>query len=308
MAQSRKPVVELKEAELETAHNALGRSAGDSPPAYDELLEELAHLREERRRRTVGLANTAHDLKTILAVVSGYSDLLLSNKLGTLSENQQRTLKDMQLNFTRLQQLVHDFLTYGALETGKMALSLEMGELNACLTELYNFTLPRFQRKGVALYFPTSTKVPEFSFDYHKIQRVVSNLLDNALKFTPQGGTVWLTAEPHFWERRNRQVQFFMRERRHTSIAGSNAVRVSVSDTGCGIAPEYQQEVFDEFFRMPQPGSTDDGIGLGLAIARRLVEAHGGRIWVESETGAGSRFSFLLPLTPSRAPVSLVGE
>jgi len=126
----------------------------------------------------------------------------------------------------------------------------------------------------------------------------VSNLLENSLKFTPPGGTVWLAAEPHVWERRSRLEKKSSVERRRRTATVANAVRVTISDTGPGIAPEYHQEIFDDFVKGSSQSEEAEGMGLGLAIARRLVLAHSGKIWVESDRGSGSAFSFLLPLKP----------
>jgi signal transduction histidine kinase len=138
--------------------------------------------------------------------------------------------------------------------------------------------------------------LPELAFDSAKLQRVISNLLENASKFTPAGGTVWLHAEPYMWERRNPNSSAIPSERRRQNTPQPNSVKVSVSDTGPGIPAEYHIEVFDDFFRLPQNEAQTEGMGLGLAIARRLVNAMGGKIWVESELGAGAKFSFIIPL------------
>ncbi len=277
----------------------------DTPEApassgYMELLEAYQKLQEENRRRTVALGTAAHQLKTPLAIIAGYIELLLTSKPGPLNERQQQILQESQYNCSRLQQYIADFLSYSALETGKLTLKYAEGDLNACLSELYTYWLSSFQKKGVALYLPLQKKLPHFSFDYDKVQHIISNLLENALKFTPPGGTVWLTAEPYMWERRSRQEDHVTHDRRKQPASEPNAVRVAVSDTGPGIAPEYHQEIFDDFVKLPQQGASVGGMGLGLAIARRLVLAHNGKIWVESELGSGSTFSFLLPLrTPS---------
>jgi signal transduction histidine kinase len=126
---------------------------------------------------------------------------------------------------------------------------------------------------------------------------VISNLLENASKYTPQGGTVWLHAEPHMWERRGASALSVDGERRRQSTNVPNAVKVSVADTGPGIRPEFHLEIFDDFFRLPGSESAE-GMGLGLAIARRLLQGMSGKIWVESEPGAGCKFSFLIPLKP----------
>ena len=169
--------------------------------------------------------------------------------------------------------------------------------MNACLSEVCGLWGGRFQERGLALYFLGNDKLTPFLFDGAKIQRVVSNLLENASKYTPQGGTVWLHAEPHMWERRSASTPMGVRERRTQALSLPNTVKVSVSDTGPGIPPEFHMEIFDDFFRLPGSEAAE-GMGLGLAIARRLLQAMGGKIWVESEPGAGCKFSFLFPLKP----------
>jgi signal transduction histidine kinase len=264
----------------------------------EDLLKSFQQLQEQYSRCAQALATAAHDLRTPLAVVSGYIELLMSGKLGPLTEKQATCLEDMYSSSQRLQRLITDFLTFSSLQTGNMNLQLdEPRDLNACLTEICSFWLPRFQSKGVAFYYLASEHLHPFPFDYDRIQRVVSNLLENALKFTPPGGTVWLNAEPQLWERRATMEPVPQtKERRRQSVAAPNAVRVSVADTGPGIPPEYHQEIFGDFFQVPTADSNGAGMGLGLGIARRLVQAHHGKIWVESEPGCGSKFSFVLPL------------
>jgi signal transduction histidine kinase len=268
------------------------------PPLYKDLLEAYGRQENEIRRRTVALATVAHELKTPLAIITGYIDLLLSERSGSLNARQRQILEDTQSNCVRLQKFTQDFLACSALEAGKITMKHERGDLNGCLSEVCGYWLDRFCAKGVALYFHPNPKLQPFEFDAYKVQQVVSNLLDNALKFTPTRGTVWVAAEPHTWERRSRQVSPFPKERRSEAAATNNSVRITVADSGPGIAPEYHQEIFEDFFKVPDQPDPSEGTGLGLAIARRLVQAHGGKIWLESEVGAGSKFSFLLPLRP----------
>lgn len=269
------------------------------PAGYMELLSAFQQLEERSRRRSVALGTAAHQLKTPLAIIAGYVELLLTKKAGPLNDRQRQILEESRFNCARLQQFIQDFLSYSALETGHLTLKVEVGDLNACLNELCTYWLSPYQKKGVALYFPSQKKLPLFPFDYDKVQHVVSNLLENSLKFTPSGGTVWLTAEPYVWERRGRQESRSSAERRCKAVNVPNAARVAVSDTGPGIAPEYHQEIFDDFVKLSSgPSDEAGGMGLGLAIARRLVLAHAGKIWVESDLGSGSVFCFLLPLKP----------
>jgi signal transduction histidine kinase len=260
----------------------------------DELSQAYNALRERFQRTTNALASAAHDLKTPLAILNGYVDILQSEKLGPLNDRQREVLCDMQASGKRLQQFIQDFLTYSALETGGLKMQFEMGNINQCLSEVCHLWSNRFQQKGLALYFLANDKLPAFPFDSPKLERVISNLLENAFKFTPQGGTVWLHAEPHMWERRAVVQPATAGERRRQNMAQPNAVKVSVSDTGPGIPAEFHLEVFDDFFRLPG-NESQEGMGLGLAIARRLVTGMGGKIWVESDQSGGCKFSFLIP-------------
>jgi len=264
-----------------------------------DLLQNYNQLSERYRRTTNALASAAHDLKTPLAILNGYVELLQSEKLGPLNERQREVIGDMQSSGQRLQHFIQDFLSYTVLETGELRMQYEQGDVNACLSEVCRLWSHRFQEKGLALYFLANDKLVPFPFDSAKIQRVISNLLENASKFTPSGGTVWLHAEPYMWERRGATKPGVEKELRRQPLSTPNAVKVSVADTGPGIPPEYHVEVFDDFFRLPSNENQSDGMGLGLAIARRLVNGMGGKLWVESEIGAGSKFSFLVPLKPS---------
>lgn len=283
--------------EASAAAQASGESAPETMTSGAAGVQEYSQLRERYLRTTNALASAAHDLKTPLAILNGYVELLQSEKLGGLNERQQEVLRDMRANGHRLQRYIQDFLSFSVLETGELKMKFETANINACLSEVCRLWSPRFQDKGLALYFLANEKVIEFPFDAPKVERVISNLLENAFKFTPSSGTVWLHAEPHMWERRSITASPFATERRRRPLAHPNSVKISVSDTGPGVPPEYHLEIFDDFFRLPSTDKTE-GMGLGLAIARRLVHGMGGKIWVESEPGAGCKFSFIIPMKP----------
>jgi signal transduction histidine kinase len=259
---------------------------------YRNLLAAYLKLQEVNRQKTVFLASAAHELKTPLAVIKGYYDLLLTGSLGRLSEKQKDILEESKESCERLVRLVSMFLNYSALESGKLVLQLRENDLRDCLDEVARLRVEGFQRKGVKLEAHLDPSIPPFRFDYQKVQQVAANLLDNALKHTTAGGTVTLRAKPHFWERRIAQVAP-VEERRRFRLPRPNSVEVSVTDSGAGIAPEHHQEIFEDFVRVDRNTS---GMGLGLAIAKRLVQAHRGKIWVESEQHQGSTFAFLLPM------------
>jgi signal transduction histidine kinase len=259
---------------------------------YRNLLAAYLRLQEVNRQKTVFLASAAHELKTPLAVIKGYYDLLLSGSLGKLSEKQREILQESKDSCERLVRLVSMFLNYSALESGKLVLHLHDNDLRDCVTELTGRWHEAFQRKQVRLEVKNDSQLPIFRFDYQKVQQAVANLLDNALKHTPAGGGVTLTTEPHFWERRA-TGEPATQERRRRNLSSPNSVKISVSDTGRGVAAEYHQEIFEDFVRVDR---TSSGMGLGLAIAKRLVHAHRGKIWVDSELGRGARFTILLPV------------
>ena len=289
--------------ELDGADSGAPGPDGVTQPTVQELLQEreityrnllaaYLKLQEVNRQKTVFLASAAHELKTPLAVIKGYYDLLLTGSLGKLSEKQRDILEESKESCERLVRLVSMFLNYSALESGKLVLQLRENDLRDCLTEMTGRWSEAFQRKGVKLEINLDPSIPTFKFDYQKVQQVAFNLLDNALKHTPSGGVVVLGARPHFWERRVADVAP-AEERRRFRLPRPNSVEVSVSDSGSGIAPEHHQEIFEDFMRVDKNTS---GMGLGLAIAKRLIQAHRGKIWVESETQRGSMFAFLLPM------------
>ncbi|HLV87524.1 MAG TPA: HAMP domain-containing sensor histidine kinase [Candidatus Sulfotelmatobacter sp.] len=271
-------------------------------PTPENLLSEYKELRERFQRTANALGSAAHDLKTPLSILNGYIELLQSEKLGPLSERQRGVLGDMQASGKRLQQFIQDFLTFSALETGGLRMHFETGNINTCLGGVCKLWSNRFQEKGLALYFLANEDLPEFPYDGPKLERVISNLLENAYKYTPQGGTVWLHVEPYMWDRRAAAVPSTS-ERRRQNLNHPNSVKVTVADTGPGIPPEFHLEVFDDFFRLPTD-ENQEGMGLGLAIVRRLVQGMGGKIWVESDPGGGCKFSFLIPYKPITTAVT----
>jgi signal transduction histidine kinase len=259
---------------------------------YRNLLAAYLRLQEVNRQKTVFLASAAHELKTPLAVMKGYYDLLLSGSLGKLSEKQTDILRESKESCERLVRLVSMFLNYSALESGKLVLHMRENDLRDCIKDLNCRWQDAFLRAKVRLDVKIHEDLPIFKFDYQKVQQCIFNLIDNALKHTPAGGEVTLMAQPHFWERRVNEAMP-IDDRRRGPGQKPNSVMISVADTGNGIAAEFHQEIFEEFVRV-DPSSA--GMGLGLAITKRLIQAHRGKVWVDSELGRGSSFSFLLPI------------
>ena len=279
-------------AQTVLANHSQYPAPGGKPP----LEFEYQSLRKVFLRQTEALATAAHELKTPLAVMQGYLELLTSQKLGPLNQQQIEVLAEMETSGIRLSHFIREFLSYAKLETGRIQVQLEQNDFNACLGEIASTWATRFQAAGIAFYYRGSSEIRDFPFDMFKIQHVVSNLLENAMKYTPRGGTVWMSLEPYDWDRRKQARENVQQERRKSTRTGVPGARVCVADTGPGIAGEHHLEVFDAFVRLPADQESEGSVGLGLHIARQLIQAHGGKIWVESESGYGSKFYFLIPI------------
>lgn len=261
--------------------------------AFETLFQAYLELQEVNKQKTSMVAAATHELKTPLAVISGACELLLGDGLGPLNPQQREIVALSQQNCRRLLNVVNSFLDYAAVETGKLALRLEPHSLGDLIHDTVRYWKRLAQSRNVTFHATVPTGLPPSVFDRAKMQNVLNSLCDNALKFTPAGGEVTLGVEPHFWERRLASVVVGT-DRRSLNVPQHNSIRFSVRDTGPGITPEYQQEVFEEYFQAP--GSPAGGMGLGLAIARKIVAAHKGKIWVESIPGQGATLCFVIPL------------
>jgi signal transduction histidine kinase len=273
--------------------------ANSSSVASHNRTFQLLHEDDSTADLREALATAAHELKTPLGVIDGYLHLLLAEKLGPLTKKQVEVLSEIRENGLRLSNFVHNLLAYASMKVDRLEMHYEMAYINACIQEIAELWSQRFHDKIIAFYFLPDEKLSPFRFDWFKVQHVISNLLDNAIKYTPECGTVWLHVEPYFWERRTAKSKPTIDRRRSVNRI-PNCCRISVADTGPGIEAEFQQEIFEDYFRLMRKGSRAEGYGMGLAIARKLVQAAGGKIWVESDPPHGSKFSFLLLLNPGQ--------
>jgi len=263
----------------------------------DSALAVVDWTKREVFERTLVLAAAAHEIKTPIAVIAGYSDLLLGGHLGELSAHQRTVVSEIQQNATRLQLFTGSLLHFSASENGHLHVAREPGCLNDVVAGEIGRWQAHFTSHGTELSFCPSGDLPTAFFDRVKLEHVIANLLENALKFTQSGGHVVVTTRGYWWERRitNPGTRAEKERRAARSAATINCVRVDVADNGPGIAPEHHAEIFKEFLQLDH-ATHCHGVGLGLAVSKKLVEAHGGRIWVESDRGKGSTFSLLLPL------------
>ena len=268
----------------------------------NEILEVTPPERRKRQLRcgheevdpsAFPLVSAAHEFKTPLVVMLGYTDLLLNGHLGAVNQKQKQVLGEIQEGAQRLQKLIQDLLLLQELKAGRGAAEgQESTSVDESVSEIFNYWAPTATQKRVRYQFNPSEGNERVRIEPLKLQHVISSLIENALKHTPAQGLVTVSVTPCFWERRNAQSEFLFNMERKETRKVENAVRIDVSDTGRGIAAEHHDNIFGDFVQLP--GGSARGTGLGLAIARRLVEAHGGVIWVESEVGKGSKFSVLL--------------
>jgi signal transduction histidine kinase len=246
---------------------------GQLARAFNRMSAELEGV--ERLRREL-VANVSHELKTPISALRAH----LENLLDGVERPDPETLQVMLAQSERLSRLVEQLLDLSRLESGDVPLDLRPVEIGPLAAEVLSEIEVARARAGVAVEVRVPEGLPPAMADRERIHQVLFNLVDNALRFTPPGGRVTLSAE-----------------------AQGRAVRVRVEDTGVGIPPEHLPYLFERFYRADAARSRGDGgTGIGLAICRSVVEAHGGRIWAESEPGRGSAFTFELPAAVTAGP------
>jgi signal transduction histidine kinase len=246
-----------------------------------ELAEATRQLEAADRHKSEFLANMSHELRTPLNAIIGFSEVLLERMFGELNEKQEEYLQDILSSGQHLLALINDILDLSKVEAGQMELEPSEFSLRDVLESGLTMVRERASRHGISLSLEIQPGLDSIEADERKVKQVVFNLLSNAVKFTPDGGQVRLMARP---------------------LGDGDWAEVSVQDTGIGIAPEDQERIFEEFRQVGQSAvRTQEGTGLGLALARRFVELHGGRMWVESTVGAGSTFAFSLPVRAGAA-------
>ena len=248
----------------------LGALAGNLNRMSEEIGRLYREIEAASRHKSEFLANMSHELRTPLNAIIGFSEVLLERMFGELNPKQEEYLDDILASGRHLLSLINDILDLSKVEAGKMELETSSFNLPASLEGCLSLVRERATRHGIGLSLTVDERVGDVVADERKIRQVVLNLLSNAVKFTPEGGRVALSL-----------------------TQGEGEVEIAVSDTGIGIAPEDQAAVFEEFRQVgSDQARKNEGTGLGLALARKFVELHGGRIWLASEVGKGSTFTF----------------
>jgi signal transduction histidine kinase len=254
----------------------LGSLARNVNRMNDELRRLYGELETASRHKSEFLANMSHELRTPLNAILGFSQVLEQKLFGELNPRQEEYVGDILSSGNHLLALINDVLDLSKVEAGQIELEVEPFSLRESVERAVAMVRERASKNGVTVATAIQPEVQVVEADERRIRQVLFNLLSNAAKFTPSGGRIDVTA---------------------VRVAGE--IEVAVSDTGPGIAPADQDRIFEEFQQTEVGAKQREGTGLGLALSKRLVELHGGRIWVESELGSGSLFVFTLPVGPA---------
>ena len=239
----------------------------------ERLVQANSRLSELDRMKDAFLSMITHELRTPLTVISGVAEMLEAEVYGHLTGEQAERVRQITEQAARLRQLVGDLLDLSKMEAGMMRLRREPLDPRSLTEAAVSQMATVAEQAGIELLNRVGYDLPEVNCDGQRVEQVLTNLISNAIKFTPRGGHVTASAE-----------------------ARPAEVRFCVADTGCGIAAEARGRIFDKFIQAhPHQGDRTQGTGLGLSIVKHIVELHGGQVAVESEVGAGSRFYFSLP-------------
>jgi GAF domain-containing protein len=242
---------------------------------FHEIEDKSRQLEAASRHKSEFLANMSHELRTPLNAIIGFSEVLAEKMFGDVNDKQAEYLQDILESGRHLLSLINDILDLSKIEAGRMELELAEFDLPQAIQNALTLVRERALRRGIALHHAIDDRVADIRADERKVKQVLLNLLSNAIKFTPEGGRIHVRAAP-----------------------ADGLIEVSVTDTGVGIAPEDQGAVFEEFRQVGATDTRAEGTGLGLALSRKFIELHGGKIWVQSEVGHGSTFTFTLPVRP----------
>ncbi len=247
------------------------------------LVNARCEAEEANRAKSEFLANMSHELRTPLNSIIGFAEILRDGICGELNEDQMASVIDIYESGKHLLQMINDILDLSKVEAGKAELELEEFSVDRAMDEVQSIIREMAYKKRLKLQIAVPEGLPDVYADRVKFKQIMYNLLSNAVKFTPEKGSITIDAD-----------------------FNGDEFLISVADTGIGVDPEKHEAIFDEFKQLDSSHSRQyEGTGLGLALTKRLVELHGGRVWVESEgLGMGSKFSFTLPARKPDTEVS----
>lgn len=291
--------VEISECAMEWngefALVCISRDISERKKAAQQLELTNAELLRATRLKDEFLANMSHELRTPLNAILGMTEVLQEEFLGPINDRQRQSLKTIERSGSHLLELINDILDVAKIEAGQFTLDYAPTAIASLCQASLTFVRQQAQKKRIQLNSQIPPNLPLLDLDERRIRQVLLNLLNNAVKFTPEGGSITLTvifpaspppcSEPSTPE---------------PSIPSTQWLRISVSDTGIGIAPEHISRLFQPFIQIDSALNRQyDGTGLGLALVKRIIELHGGQVGLRSEVGVGSCFSIDLPYQPS---------
>lgn len=274
-------VVELNSRQQETkkiirSSSALVENENGQTIGMVSVLTDVTKQKELDRLKSQFVSNVTHELRTPIVATQKALEVMADKSAGPLTEDQVRFLDIARRNLERLGRLINDILDFSKLEAGKMKLEIADVDIGRLVEDACNGLSSWANSKEISLMREIAGGLPAIRIDPNRIVQVFNNLIGNALKFTPKGGRITVGAK---------------------LAENGTEVELSVQDTGVGIAKEDLGKVFERFLQVGERRQTDiGGTGLGLSIAKDIVEAHGGRIWVESDSGRGAKFIFVLPV------------
>jgi len=262
-------IIQLRSA-LQSANYNLEQRVKERTSELNEALQRLSEL---SKMKANFVANISHELRTPLTHVKGYLELLVTESLGSISEDQRHALRVTQRSTTRLESMIEDLIMFSLASRGEMSMKLEKVDIRRVVTLAAKSASTKAEERGVQVLVSALDNIPTVQADSEKIGWAMTQLLDNGIKFTPSGGSVVLTLKEE----------------------GRNLVLVSITDTGIGIPSNHLREIFEPFHQLDASSTRHyGGTGLGLSLVRQIVEAHGSLLDVQSVEGKGSTFKFPL--------------
>jgi len=250
------------------------------------IIYDITAETESQQARDEFVASLSQELRTPMTSITGYTDLLLGESVGLIGDMQRKFLQRIKANIERMSTMLNDLIGVTAIDAGQLEIHLSVVDMGEIIEDTIIGARAQLEEKEITLELNLPERMPPVEADSDCAHQVMANLLGNATKCSPVGSTIEISATVYDQQAGNPEETRYL--------------RVSIQDSGGGIAPEDQERVFDRFYRADNPLINGLGeTGVGLAIVKSLVEAHGGRVWVESEMGTGSVFSFLLPINES---------
>lgn len=239
-----------------------------------QLASALEEVQSISKTKSEFISAVSHELRTPLTSIKGYASLLMTGKLGEIPDQVKQRLDKINTHSDNLVKLINDLLDIARIESGRVEMNFEKCNLSDIIENVHDLLTPQMKDKGINWKSDVAKEIPEMMLDSNQVERVFINLVSNAIKFTPENGTISVNA-----------------------TIEDDVVTAQVSDTGIGISEEDIRRLFDEFYRVENKINQNvKGTGLGLALAKKIVEAHSGTIWITSQLNEGTTFHFTLPL------------